>query len=100
MLQKKLKEDRVCDHDHITSLYRGAAHNSFNLNYKYSYKIPVIMHNLRGYDHLIMSSIEKIKYKRIQNFPNNMQKCISSLGSLVFIDPYKYLNTSLKKPMI
>ena len=55
------------DHDHLTGEYPGAAHNECNLNFKYakenekkklSYDIPIVFHNLRGYDgHIIMSTI-------------------------------------------
>ena len=34
----------------ITGKYRGAAHFSCDANLKLSKKIPVIFHNLRGYD--------------------------------------------------
>ena len=43
-------DDKVRDHCHITGKYRGAAHWSCNVNLKLSKKIPVIFHNLRGYD--------------------------------------------------
>ena len=43
-----LGADRVRDHDHMTGLYRGAAHNECNLNYKFTGKIPVVLHNLAG----------------------------------------------------
>ena len=48
-------DDKVRDHCHITGKYRGAAHWSCNVNLKLSKKIPVIFHNLRGYNsHLII----------------------------------------------
>ena len=37
---------KVRDHCHVTG--RGAAHWSCNINLKFSKKIPVIFHNLRG----------------------------------------------------
>ena len=63
---------KVRDHDHLTGYYRGPAHNECNL--KYSYKniyIPVVFHNLKGYDsHLIMQAagkvIEEINRKKIE----------------------------------
>lgn len=49
---------KVRDHDHITGSYRSAAHNSCNLRLKPSKKIPVIIHNFRGYDsHLIIKEL-------------------------------------------
>jgi len=36
--KKPLNEDSVRDHDHRTGKFRGAAHNSCNLNYKESKK--------------------------------------------------------------
>jgi hypothetical protein len=50
------------DHCHLTGKYRGAAHNECNLNYSFTQRIPVILHNLRGYDsHLIMQGLWKVK---------------------------------------
>ena len=47
-------------HCHITGKYRGSAHQSCNINYRLTDKIPVIFHNLRGYDsHFIMNEIGK-----------------------------------------
>jgi len=48
--EKPLGEDKVLDHDHLTGKYRGAAHNACYLNYKIPKQIPVIFHNLAGYD--------------------------------------------------
>ena len=49
-------DDKVRNHCHITGKYRGAAHWSCNLNL--SIKIPVIFHNLRGYDsHVIIKEV-------------------------------------------
>ena len=60
-----LGADRVRDHDHLTGLYRGPAHNECNINYKFTGKIPVVLHNLRGYDsHLIMQGLGKLKSEK------------------------------------
>ncbi|CAB4042755.1 Hypothetical predicted protein, partial [Paramuricea clavata] len=72
-----LCEDRVRDHDHVTGKYRGAAHNICNLKYRITWKVPVVFHNLRGYDsHLIMQEIGKFKMD-VNVIPNNMEKYIS-----------------------
>jgi len=54
----------VRDHCHITGKYRGSAHNYCNLQLRIDpekLKIPVIFHNLQGYDsHFIIKKLEKI----------------------------------------
>ena len=58
---KPLEDDKVRDHCHITGNYRGAAHNECNLLYRISktgWKLPVVIHNLKGYDgHLIVTAL-------------------------------------------
>ena len=47
-------DNKVRDHCHIADKYRGAVHYSCNINLKITKKVPVIFHNLKGYDsHLI-----------------------------------------------
>ena len=94
---KQLDEDRVRDHCHLTGRYRGAAHNSCNINYKWKGRIPVVFHNLRGYDaHIIMQAIGSIPNAKLNCIPNNMEKYISfSMDNLDFIDSYQFLSASL-----
>ena len=54
-------------------------------------KVPVVFHNLRGYDgHLIMSAVgasEAVKNQKIYCIPNNMEKYMMfSIGQLQLID--------------
>ena len=52
-LSKRDKDIRVRDHCHITGKFRGSAHQDCNLKLQMkpdNIKIPVIFHNLRGYD--------------------------------------------------
>jgi hypothetical protein len=95
----ELGADRVRDHCHLTGKYRGAAHNECNLNYSFTGRIPVILHNLRGYDsHLIMQGLGKLKNKEINCIPNNTEKYISfSIDKLDFIDSLQFMNTSLQR---
>ncbi|KYN18339.1 DNA polymerase, partial [Trachymyrmex cornetzi] len=109
-------DTRVRDHCHLTGRYRGPAHTNCNLNYKNSYTIPVVFHNLSGYDgqfiikeiataydgHVELFPITKEKYisftKHVDNTKdknkNHFQKnCIK----LRFIDSFKFLSTSLEK---
>ena len=58
-----VKDIRVRDHCNITGKYRGSAHQDCNINYRLTEKIPVIFHNLKGYDsHFIMQTIGEIAY--------------------------------------
>ena len=55
-----LKDPKVRDHCHYTGKYRGPAHRSCNLNYKVPSYIPVVFHNLSGYDaHLFIKEMVK-----------------------------------------
>ncbi|KYN22653.1 hypothetical protein ALC57_04943 [Trachymyrmex cornetzi] len=51
-------DKRVRDHCHLTGRYRGPTHSNCNLNYRDSRCIPVVFHNLSGYDaHFIIKEI-------------------------------------------
>ena len=95
----ELGADRVRDHCHLTGKFRGAAHNECNLNYSFTGRIPVVLHNLSGYDsHLNMQGLGKLKNKTINCIPNNAEKYISfSIDNLDFIDSLQFMNASLDK---
>ena len=48
--EKTNKIVKVRDHCHLTGKYRGAAHNQCNLLCRKPLILPVIFHNLQGYD--------------------------------------------------
>ena len=94
-------KDSVRDHDHMTGKYRGAAYNECNFKLKLNPKtmqIPVIFHNLKGYDgHLLMQAMARVQGE-IKCIPTNTEKYISfSLGNLRFIDSVNFLLSSLEK---
>ncbi|XP_057308117.1 uncharacterized protein LOC130646004 [Hydractinia symbiolongicarpus] len=70
---------KVRDHCHYTGLYRGAAHNTCNLKYKIPNHVPVIFHNLSGYDaHLFIRELgEKYDTQDIGCIAENTEKYIS-----------------------
>ena len=90
-------DDKVRDHCHITGKYRGASHWSCNINLKMNKKIPVIFHNLRGYDsHLIIKEVSKFDVK-VSVIPNGLEKYMAFTinRNLVFIDSMQFMNSSL-----
>ena len=67
-------DEKVRDHCHITSKFRGAAHWYCNINFQLTTKIPVIFYDLKGYDsHLIFSELNKFDVK-INVIPNGLEK--------------------------
>ena len=95
---KKNGRDCIRDHCHITGRYRGAAHNACNIQMRLSTTIPVVFHNLRGYNsHLLMQAISKVQ-GNVSRIPNNTEKYISFfLGQLRFIDSVQFLLASLER---
>ena len=54
------KDRKVRDHCHHTGKHRGAAHSSCNLRYRIPDYIPVVFHNLAGYNtHLFTKELAK-----------------------------------------
>ena len=94
----EMTNDNVRDHCHVTGKYRGAAHWFCNINLKISKKVPVIFHNLKGYDcHLIFKELSKFDC-RVSVIPNGLEKYMSfSLNNLVFIDSMLFINSSRDK---
>ena len=81
-------EDKVRDHCHITGKFRGAAHESCNLNLKLTKNVPVIFHNLKNCDsHLIFNELDKFDVK-IKVIPNGLEKYTAFFlnKNLVLID--------------
>ena len=85
----------VRDHDHITGKYRGAVHNTCNLRFRPDKKIPVIIHNFRGYDSRLIIKMMNEDGKVIAN---NREKFMSmQVGPFKFIDSLQFLSASLDR---
>ena len=92
-------DEKVRDHCHITGKFRGAAHWDCNINFQLTKKVPVIFHNLRGYDsHLIFNELDKFDVK-IKVIPNGLEKYMAFFlnKNLVFIDSMQFMNSSFEK---
>ena len=108
------KDRKVRDHCHYTGKYRGAAHSSCNLRYRIPDYIPVVFHNLAGYDaHLFIKELAKhttkigVIAKNTENYISfsvkvEVDKFIDKAGNekskeieLRFIDSFKFMSSSL-----
>ena len=101
------------DHCHYTGLYRGPAHSLCNLRYKIPSYIPVVFHNLSGYDaHLFIrelgshaSDMEVIAKNKEGYISFSIKVPVDSyidkngekdkLIELRFIDSFKFMSSSL-----
>ncbi|XP_069366011.1 uncharacterized protein [Maniola hyperantus] len=101
-----LFDDRVLDHDHITGQYRGAAHSYCNLLYKECSYVPIVIHNLSGYDsHLFIEKLAEHPGK-IEIIPKSKEKylsitkfvpvCNNESFKMRFIDSFQFLNSSIE----
>ena len=92
-----LVDEKVRDHCHITGKFRGAAHFSCNANFKITKRVPVVFHNLKGYDgHLIMKELSNFDVK-VDVIPCGLEKYMVFIVNrwLVFIDSMQFMNDSL-----
>ena len=92
--------DKVRDHCHIVGNYRGAAHSRCNLEYrisKFEWKLPVVMHNLKGYDgHLIVKALKSEFAGEVRVISQNMEKYLSiTVDRLKFMDSLQFTPQSL-----
>ena len=105
--EQKPSKQKVRDHCHITGKYRGAAHSDCNLKLAISaekLEIPVIFHNLKGYDcHFIMQKIGDLVRQDVNIdvgvIASNFEKYIGfRLGNhLTFIDSFSFMSQSLDR---
>lgn len=104
---------RVRDHCHISGVYRGAAHRTCNLQYQNSSRVPVVMHNMSGYDsHLLIRKLGSNAHipGGITIIPHNSENYISFIKTIhthsgkyakmikfKFIDSLRFMSASLDK---
>ena len=94
----ELKDDKVRDHCHFTGKYRGAAHNKCNLDCRKLKVLPVIFHNLQGYDaHLFIKQLARLPGD-LNCIPSTEEKYISFSKSIK-VDEYRSNKSGLMVPI-
>ena len=91
---EKIIEDKVRDHCHITGKYRGPAHRQCNLKLKIPRKLPIIFHNLEGYDgHLIFRELNSFKDIDVQVIPKTDERYMSIIvnRNIIFFNSLQFL---------
>ncbi|VDI51898.1 Hypothetical predicted protein [Mytilus galloprovincialis] len=97
---KDLNGDMVRDHDHITGKYRGAAHSKCNLAFQLPKFVPIVFHNLSGYDADLFVKELGFNGGQINCIPITDEKYISfskKVGPIEmrFIDSCRFMPNSL-----
>ena len=95
---QEIIKDKVRDHCHITSKFRGPAHKECNSKLKIPRKIPIIFHNLEGYDgHLIFKDLSNFDNIDIQVVPKSSEKYMSIIinRNIIFLDSLQFYKASL-----
>jgi hypothetical protein len=65
---------KVRDHDHLTGLYRGAAHRNCNLSNRKPRVLPIFFHGLSNYDsHFLVTKLNAVPGK-VDIIPNTEEK--------------------------
>ena len=92
-------EENGRGHCHVTGKFGGAAHWNCNINFQLTKKVPVMFHNLRGYDRrLIFNELNKFDVK-ISVIPNDLEKYMTFFlnKDLVSMDSMQFMNSSFYK---
>ena len=97
---EKLDRDKVRDYCHITGKYRGLAHSQCNLKVKIPKKLPIIFHNLEGYDgHIIFKELNNFNNIDIQVIPKTSERYMSIIinRNIIFLDSLQFCKEKLDK---
>ena len=92
-----LVDEKVRDYCHIFGKFRGAVHFSCKANLKVTKKVPIVFHNLKGYDgHLIIKEMSNFDVS-IDVIPNGLENYMAFIVNrvLMFIDSKQFINCSL-----
>ena len=93
--KEELNTEKVRDHCRVTDKFRGAAHYKCNLKLRIPRKLPIIFHNLQGYDcHIIFKELNNFDVD-ISVIPKSIDKYMSITVNrhIIFIDSIQFYNS-------
>ena len=91
-------KDKVRDYCHITGKFRGAVHKECNSKLRIPRKLPIIFHNLEGYDgHIIFKELNNFDNIDIQVIPKSSEKYMNIIinKNIIFLDSLQFYKGSL-----
>ena len=94
---EELNTDKVRDHCHVTGKFRGVAYDKCNLKLRIPKKLPIILHNLQGYDgHIIFKELNNFDAD-IAVIPKGIDEYMIIIANrhITFIDSLQFDNSSL-----
>ena len=94
---QELNTDKVRDHCHVAGKFRDASHSKCNINLRLPKKLPIIFHNLQGYDgHIIFKEVNNFDVD-IDVIPKSIDEHMSVIvnSHITFIDSLQFHNGSL-----
>ena len=95
---EEITENKVRDHCHITGKFRGAAHKKCNSLLRIPKQLPVIFHNLEGYDgHFIFRELDNFININTEVIPKSTEKYMSFIVNkkITFLDSMQFLKSPL-----
>ena len=95
---EKIIKDKVRDHCHITGKFRSPANRECNSKLRIPRKLPIIFHNLEGYDgHIIFKELNNFDNIDIQVIPKSSEKYMSIIinRNIAFLDSLQFYTASL-----
>ena len=95
--KQELNTDKVRYNCHVLGKFRGTSHSKCNVNLRLSKKLPIIFHNLQGYDgHIIFKELNNFDVD-IAVVPKGIDKYMSIFVNrrITFVDSLQFYNGSL-----
>ena len=95
---EKIIKDKVRDHCHVTGKFRSPANRECNSKLRIPRKLPIIFHNLEGYDgHIIFKELNNFDNIDIQVIPKSSENYMSIIinRNIIVLDSLQFYKAFL-----